>query len=407
MKRRFLAWSRIAAFVMVASFSGTTFACCDDFWSCAGAFFTAGASCAFEAAQNAINDFVHRVEQTRTQGEQQMQATTRDLDQEAANGCKAEDDRVTDGFSKVTTSRTAAMAAISSKGGSLPANVKTTLQRGQAKLDQLQNEAKTTKDESAAKLSQAASLRQAKIRDLNTAFQATFVAPLTGLVAPLIAALDPISAVATIAVLADQLSRIQGDTERAIAQGVDAFDAAVNGLIQELKTKSDAQQQRAQDAQALASAVQALTQAPTETNRQRVESLLGNNTRLAIAKTKFVKLNFTAINVAKTKTVPTIKNALSANAAFAKTVKVSPTVNFDKTGAEQRTKSVFDQRLAGKTGDALEAERKKLLAEANERFKKDPKTLAAVQKAINNEVDKRKPAAVKVKPIAGPGPIKK
>lgn len=410
MKQRLLAWSRVGTFVLVTSFSGRALACCNDFWSCAGAVFTGGVSCAVEAAHNAIRDFVGRVERTRSLGEQQMQATTRDLDREAATGCKSEDDRVSQGLAQVSLARNNASAAIDAKAPSLSANVVSTLQKGRAELDRMQAEAKTLKDESAAKLNQAASVRQAKTRDLNVAFHAAFVAPLTGLVAPLITALDPISAAATIAVLADQLSRIEAETGRVIAQGVDAFDAAMNGLVQDLRSKSAAQQKRAAGAQELAGAIQTLTNAPTEANRQRVERLLGNSSGPVVVVPKLMKLNFVAINATKTKTVPAIKSSLVADAAFARKVKVSPTVAFDKNAAERRTQSELDKRLAGKSGDGLETERKKLLAEAAQHFKKDAKSLAAVEKAINAEVNKRKQPMLKLKPttpLPGPAPIKK
>lgn len=410
MKRALLTWSRVAVFVLVGSSSSRALACCDDFWSCAGAFFTAGASCAVEAAQNAIKDFVDRLQQTRTQGEQQMQATTRDLDREAAGSCQAEDDRVARGYSDVSSARASASAAISAKASTLPANVLDTLHQAQAKLDQMQAEAKTLRDESAAKLAESATVRRAKINALDTAFQATFVAPLAGLVAPLVAALDPISAAATIAVLADQLTRIQNDTERAIAQGVDAFDAAVNHVLEDLKAKSQTQDKRAEDARALGAAVQALASAPTEANRGRVARLLVNPARASMPRFRFIKLNLKAVAVTKTTTVPALRSALIADAKFARGVKVRTQVTFDKAAAEQRTRSELDKRLQGKTGEALETERKKLLGEAAQHFQKDPKALAAVQKAINEEVDKRKPAPAKLqpmKPVARPAPIRK
>src|SRR5258706_7111986 len=49
-------------------------ACCDDFWSCAGAVATAGMSCAVEAALNAIKDVIAKAEGTRDSKKAELEA---------------------------------------------------------------------------------------------------------------------------------------------------------------------------------------------------------------------------------------------------------------------------------------------------------------------------------------------
>jgi hypothetical protein len=362
--------------------------CCDDFWSCAAAVATAGASCAVRAAQEEIERFVKRVEQTRDDGKRRMEATAATMDREVAGTCAAEHRGTQQAHAEIALSQGVSRSTIARGEKERPQSVNESLRRAQARLDGLQAESMTAKSASTSKHAAAITTRQARLAQMNTVFNAAFVAPLTGLVAPL----DPISAVATIALLSDRLLTIERETQQKVSKEIDEFDRAMATPVQELRALRAAEEARAAEARSILQAVKALAENPTEGNRQNLERLLNGGKPPAppqLAPGLASQLNAKTMQDVKLTALPALKQALVLDAEFAKKVNPKPTLPFDKQASENRTRQGLTARLDGKSGKALEDEKQKLLAEARARYPKDAKTRQALEKLIEEEVKRR------------------
>lgn len=395
--------SPVAAFALVVSFSGTARAgCCDDFWSCAAAVATGGVSCAVQEAVNQINQFVRRVERTRDDGDRRMKDSIRRLDDEAQRGCTAAHEATLAADRTIRQARQRGDAAARAARDVKDAELSQLLRDAGQRLNKNEQDAVKAKQDSAAKLAKAQADRRRLVNTMHQTFQATFIAPLTGLIAPLVAAVDPISAAATIAAAAAALDRIQAETSRVMSRALADLESKAQQDLEALKRDQAAQMQREEESNALASAMEAAAARPTPENKAKLRALLNpGNTGAATQNVRLLAVPVKLMTQPQQQTLPELAQLLKADSAFAAKVKVN--VDFDKAKADRTVQGELDKRLANKNEKELRAEEQKLLNEVKARFAKDPKTQQALEKLIRAEIDDRV-RRVKAPPKA-PAPV--
>jgi hypothetical protein len=348
-----------------------------------------------QEARERIDEFVERVGRSRDEGKAEMEATLDTMNQQAANSCKELHEASIDAQRSVRADRQRGDRAAG--GEKHTAANQRALDRASQELSSLQRSADNEAVLSGAELVRADKKRRQQISALNSTFQATFVAPLTGLLAPFLAASDPVTAAATLVAAARTLQRIERRTESVMTRAIGEFDEKLDPHRAQLMESERNQQERQRRAKQIADAMVALNANPTKRNRKALEILVApSQSRPSLPKPK-PSVTRPKVNAGSPATkLPPATKALTKHAEFARSVKLDQ--SFDRGLAQRTTNTELDKRLSGKTLEALRAQEKQLLNEARKQYPRDKATRSALKKWIRSEVDKRERALEKRKP---------
>ncbi len=413
-------------------------ACCTDFWSCTEAVATAGVSCAVEAAVNAIKDLINQIGGQRDDAQARAEAALQStLDQLAAEVAQVDSelkqlaqqvDKDRDEGEQiyrkdtynlgaaVALARPAAATPTAAAGeareghaitqlaptpapapnpflrasvAELPAlSSDDSLKRLRDKLDELkkQKEALVSKMQQ-IETQEAGSQVAAAAQAARDSLQNDFVKPVTDLLTALTEALsNPLGAASLIAsaigLLEDALGGLQNQTQPKL----DAVGSAANGAAADLGPPLDQLRQTAADAEKTLATMRLAAMALTASGRQAfVRSLaLAGKPTPALTGTR-IRLSATAgLSAVSSKPVTKLV-ALRPDLRRLS----QPARPVETSAFRMKITSDFDSFFRGKSAADARKKRDELLLEARRRFATNPKSLAAVEKLINDEARAR------------------
>ncbi len=424
---RIVSTSVIALGIALATTQPARADCCNDFWSCAAAVATGGLSCAVSAAVDELNNLKNRAEASRAQAQAEKErlaklytdtanqdAAKAEADSTAAaNGAQAAFTKVNASLQKLNivvsptaaaNIRSATTPAIRNAPG-VQANTGAAASAGSsgqsqasqqvAKADEakLKAEAQRAKEQ-VEKLNQEAAAAKAKMKQektdplrqvgqtgaqvMRTAFEASLIAPIVGLVGSLPPP-DPLLTAAMIAAAVATLDRIEADGNAEVARKAAEEDAKLAEKRKETQEAVDKIKQQ----QVLAEDIEKLLGTAVETRNKadldRLTAKLGapppQPIRIApgalilkpVAASAFKPVG-KGFSVAAGGTKPAVQMSV-------KPVAIAPA-----TMAQYKSKTEADVRLRIKAANAADTAKKRnaLIAEAKIKFAKDPETLKKV-----------------------------
>lgn len=360
--------------------------CCNDFLSCAAAVATGGVSCVVEAARQDITNFVTRVRSAIDNGKRELDATAARLQGDVDRALQTAEHRFTNETRKIE-------AALQSVAGARGAPASPEYTRGVQRLQELANEARQRQPNMVESLRQGRAASVAGRDRMRQTFEGVFLTPLSGLIAPLIVAVDPITAAATIAILGPQVDNILRNTEQRITADINGFRNQVEPRVAEADRLAEEVAQRAQAAQSLQSALQNMAQAPTAANLATLQNISGKNATFAGnravrqaapgASSVALTASFQSVNASL---LPTLRAGLQDTATVARATKPKgPSAAIDTASYQNRARSELDRMMAGKSPAAAQQETNRLLAEARTRYASDPATLQKLEKYLTEQ----------------------
>jgi hypothetical protein len=413
--------------------------CCDDFWSCAGAVATAGLSCAVQAAVDEIRALIRKTVSQREAAtaayDAQLQAVIDDLrgqlaaidaeiktllqqiDAARAGGDKilhedAEQIRATLAVRAGTAPKVAAPPAPSSVGriktterigaaatpasgpapGYLAADAAalkalqsdTSLAALRQRLEELAREKKLLVAKITATAASIAGAEMAAAEAAKNAYASDFLKPVNDVIAKLEAALANPSKIGDLAtaaanLIATAVKGLEVVVDRALGGVEDTGNAALASLVAPLNEL----RKLAAEAAAILAKMEKMTALRTAAERRALAANAPvSPTPVASAARK---LKSHAAFAVKARTLAADLAALKPGvlrlAQPPATVNVAP--------FRQRLSSEFDGYFRGKSPSDAKKKLGELSAEARRRFASDPKTLAAVERLLNDEARAR------------------
>lgn len=413
-------------------------ACCNDFWSCAGAVATAGASCVIREALDRLNALIQRVkneiEATERAFENELQASHAQAVNEANRqqqladlSARRLDDYVGEanrlaGNDKAALNSVLQSAAVrqstsaSSKGSSAVSRInpgavtrqatpesaalaKLAVSSETAKylladnaIESLRQQIQRERDQGKAarerlyRLKQRALELQAEASQKRSEdYKSTAVAASLGVLAALSAAIGntqyawDLAAIAAIVVTIDKISQ---DYNNKVAAQLERDAGLIDLEVEKLQKESDTTRRHEDQGRRLLAEMRKAVELKTVAERRSLvnAALAAPNVSPVPTSIKLATARASrraALHQSFRSTLVLLRSEIQR----LNMVKPAP----DLTGARQRTRANFDQYFKGKTANESRLIRDQLLAEAHRIYSKDQNLRLAVEKLINAE----------------------
>jgi hypothetical protein len=357
--------------------------CCNDFFSCAAAFLSDGTSCSVSAAADELNAVKKRAEDNKAAAQaerdrllavmqEETQRRTADAELESAAKLRSI-------AANLNATLEAQQAALAPKAKlAVDADIKTETDRALAKLRTLKGEAAS---EHTKFVTQEVNGLRRTARNaastMRTAFEASLVAPLVGLLGSLPPP-GPLLTEATVAGIAGNLDRIEREGNAAIVRKANEVDAAIKVDADKMAQKLAAQTQRETQAERLADLSQQLltsrSQADLETLRAALGESVDTERMVPMSEAPFVASN---LRLPGPSAVGIIRLAPAASVNAIAPAQLS---QFDARARSELATAVSAPDAAG-----VAKKKAALIAETKKRYAKDPalrdKLIAYIQSA--------------------------
>jgi hypothetical protein len=279
------------------------------------------------------------------------------------------------------------------------------------KVSYLAAEQRRKQAEYQEKSRQAQTAKNAGLNRMGQAFQVVLIAPLTGLIAPLVVSIDPISAAATVAILGPQVDNILRNTESRMVSETDSYRREMEPRLNEMDRYAADAEQRSRDAEAARDKLIELARnqgqngskfSSTSPSANTATVVPANRTAVVAASAPIV-LAAQAVNVSL---IPKLRVDLQNTAAAARNVKTkTPPAggSIDLSAYQNRSRTDLDRLFAGKAPAQAQQDTTQLLTEARKRY--DAATVAKLEHYLHEQASARTSAGSPTKLVAVPANV--